>query len=168
MTESSDSNQPLGPGRMPNETRGLVASNLELIALQAATLYRHDAAGRLLTVNESRGEPASRLFVGRTIEGNRWWFRHDLPDALVLDLDRLLMSEPVATDLRQPLRCQQRLLDALAVHAPVSQVWAGPAWYCPEGIAGPGAVTAVRLMDPAALRATFPGWAADFAGNQPC
>src|SRR3954447_1871279 len=122
MTESSDSNQPLGPGRMPNETRRLVASNLELIALQAATLYRHDAAGRLLTVNESRGEPASRLFVGRTTEGNLWRFPHDLPDALVRDLARFRISEPVATDLRQPLRCQQLLLDVLAAHALVSQV----------------------------------------------
>jgi hypothetical protein len=148
--------------------RGLPASNLELIALQASTLYRQDAAGRLLTVNESGGESASRLFVGRTTEGNRWWFRHDLPEALTRDLDCILAAEPVATDLRQPLRCQQRLLDALTAHAPVTSVWAGPAWYCPEGIAGPGDVAAVRLVDPAPLRATFPGWAGDFAASQPC
>jgi RimJ/RimL family protein N-acetyltransferase len=144
-----------------------VASNLELIALQAATLFRQDAAGRLLTVNEPGDEAAARLFVGRTTEGNRWWFRHDLPDALVRDLDRILAEEPVATDLRQPLRCEQRLLDALAAHAPVANVWAGPAWYCPEGLAVPGTDTAVRVTDLSALRGPFAWIAEEYTERQP-
>src|SRR5215813_6348353 len=71
-------------------TAGGMVSHLEVMALQAATLYRQDGAGRLLTVNEPGDEPASRLFVGRTNEGNLWRFRSDLPPALVRELEGIL------------------------------------------------------------------------------
>ena len=144
-----------------------MVSNLELMALQAATLYRQDAAGRLLTVNEPGDEPASRLFVGRTNEGNLWRFRSDLPPALVRELEGILETEPVASDLCQPLRCHQRLHDALSAHAPVAAVSAGPAWYCPEDIAAPGAVEVVRVTDRSNLQGRFAWIADEYAERQP-
>jgi len=102
------------------------------------------------------------------VEGNLWRFRHDLPPTLVQTLDRLLAAEPTATDVRQPLRCFERLHDALAAHAPITSIQSGPAWWCPEGIAPPRAVTIARLTDGATSERTFPWLEAEIADRQPC
>src|SRR4051812_41232163 len=135
---------------------------------QAMTLFRHDAAGRLLAVNEPGDPPAPRLFVGRTTEGNLWRFRHDLPPTLVHTLDRLLAAEPVTTDLRQPLHCHDRLCDALATFGPVAEINSGPAWWCPEGIASSRAIATTRLTDGTTPARTFPWLEAEIADRQPC
>jgi RimJ/RimL family protein N-acetyltransferase len=135
---------------------------------QAAALFRHDAAGRLLDVNEPGGRPAPRLFVGRTVEGNLWRFRHDLPRGLVCELDTLLAAEPVTADLRQPLRCADRLQGALAAHAPIAGTYAGPAWWCPEEITAPRAIATTRLTDAATAARTFPWLADELADREPC
>jgi RimJ/RimL family protein N-acetyltransferase len=135
---------------------------------QAATLFRYDARGRLRATNEQGDPPAPRVFVGRTAEGNLWRFRHDLPDTLVRDLDRMLASEPTVTDLRQPLHCFDRLRDALAAHAPIAGMYEGPAWRCPEGIVAPRAVPVTRLTDAAAAARTFPWLVTELAFVEPC
>lgn len=140
----------------------------ELIEKQAVTLYCHDTEGRLTTTNEPDGSLAPRLFVGRTTEGNLWRFRHDLPPALVRELAQLLVAEPVATDLQQPLHCVPHLRAALAAHAPVTNIWEGPAWWCPEAVAAPGGVAVVPVADAAPLQRTFPRLAAQLAHRQPC
>lgn len=139
-----------------------------LMEWQAAALFRHDAAGRLLSVNELGDPPAPRLFVGRTAEGNLWRFRYDLPPELMHVLDGLLAAEPIAADLRQPLGCAERLREALAAHAPIAATYAGPAWWCPKGIASPRAIPTTRLADAATARRTFPWLAEELADRQPC
>lgn len=142
-------------------------SPLDVMHRQAATLFRHDA-GRLLATNEPGDHPTPRLFIGRTAEGNLWRFRHDLPSALVRVLDAILAAEPLADDLRQPLRCEQSLRDALAAHAPIASTYTGPAWWCPEGIVAPHAVATTPLADGAALARHFPSLAREIAERQPC
>jgi RimJ/RimL family protein N-acetyltransferase len=135
---------------------------------QAATLFRYDANGRLRATNEPGDPPAPRVFIGRTVEGNLWRFRHDLPDTLVRDLDRMLAAEPTLTNLRQPLRCFDRLQDALAAHAPIAGMYEGPAWWCPEGIVVPRAVPVTRLTDATAAARTFPWLADELPFVEPC
>lgn len=76
---------------------------MDLIELQAAILFHYDVNGRMLCLNEDDPEePAPRLFLGRTKARTIWRFRSDLRDSLTRDLERLLRTEPVGTDLSQP------------------------------------------------------------------
>jgi GNAT superfamily N-acetyltransferase len=153
---------------MPGQDGTDLVSERALMEWQAATLFRHDAAGRLLATNEPGDPPAPRLFVGRTVEGNLWRFRHDLPPTLVRTLDGLLAVEPTSTNLRQPLACFDHLQDALAVHAPIRGIYDGPAWWCPEGIAPPRPIPTMRLTDGTTTTRTFPWVADELAGIEPC
>lgn len=154
--------------QMTGRERKQHVSARALMEWQAATLFRQDSAGRLLVTNEPGEQPAPRLFVGRTASGNLWRFRHDLPPALVRALDGLLATEPTVTDLRQPLACFDRLRDALAAHAPIARVVAGPAWWCPEGIAPPRPIPVIRITDGTTSARTFPWLADELAGIEPC
>lgn len=64
--------------------------------IHVRALFTHDAESRLLCVNEPDNAimPASRLFLGRTREGNVWRFRADLADELCKELDALCADEP--------------------------------------------------------------------------
>jgi hypothetical protein len=62
-------------------------SDRQLIEIQTNTLFTHDNAGRIVAVNEPDGAAAPRFFLGRTVEGNVWRFRHDLPEHLIQQLN---------------------------------------------------------------------------------
>jgi RimJ/RimL family protein N-acetyltransferase len=144
-----------------------VPTDLDLIELQFNTLYRCDAAERLLDSNDVGNPPAPRLAIGRTKEGTRWRFRHDLPAALTEELNRLLATEPPPRDLREPPRTLARVLAVLASHAPVTATWSGPAWYYPDPITPPNTLTPIPITDEADLLPTFPGFAGEVAARQP-
>lgn len=143
-------------------------SNLDLMALQAETLFRHDAAGRLVAVNEPGDLPAPRLFVGRTTEGNLWRFRRDLPPALVRDLERALAAEPQTADLREPPAAFDRLRDLLEAHAPAERVWMGPAWHFPEEPLPASDAVPLTTTDGLTLESPFAWLAAEVGDVQPC
>jgi len=134
---------------------------------QVVTLFRHDANGRLLAVNEPGDHPAPRLFVGRTLEGNVWRFRHDLSESLVSELGDVLAGEPVATDLHDPYTTYHQLRATLTAHAPVSAVWQGPAWYVPEDVMIPHDIDVTRVSEPSVLREHFPSLIARLEEQQP-
>lgn len=131
-------------------------SNLHLMALQIDTLFRCDAAGRLLCVNEM-GEPlAPRFFMGRTVQGNLWRFRHDLPADVVEALDHLCRAEPVAVDLTQPPRQETAIKRVLQQHAPLGEEYRGPAYWIPDGIPAPPNVVLINPENGELLRRSFP------------
>ena len=89
------------------------------------------------------GDPP-RFFLGRTAVGNRWRFRHDLPDQLVGQLEALCEEEPVAGDLREPPRQAARFSAVLARCAPIEETSTGPAYRFPATLPPPNGAT-VRL-----------------------
>lgn len=97
---------------------------------QARTLYEQDQWGRLyripdLTAPESDWEPAPRFFMGRTVAGNLWHFRHDLPAALVNELDDLCRREaPLGAGEPQVAPAIRALLGG-------GEEWRGPAYLIP-------------------------------------
>ena len=142
---------------------------LDLLALQAEVLYTHDAAGRLLRVNEQDGDPAPRFFLGRTLKGNLWRCRHDLPPDLARDLERLAAEEPVAADLRDEPRNYDRIRALLGSHAPIAGTWHGPAYHLPDApLAPPAGVVRVTAANGELLRPTFTGLIAQLGWLQPC
>jgi hypothetical protein len=140
----------------------------EWLQLQVETLFQHDARGRLLAVNEPDGPPAPRFFLGRSLDGDIWRVRHDVPAELAMTLRSILGAEPPLADPRQLPATWPQLCAALAAHAPVEQVWHGPAWHFPAAITPPNAVATVAVDDPAILLPSFPGWAASLSDNLPC
>jgi len=155
-----------------------VPNDLDLMRLQAATLYVLDDRGRMAAVNEAARPPAPRVFLGRTREGNVWHLRHDLPPDLAGQLSDRLADEPVADDLlaagsagrpAEP-RCLPALRAALASAAPVEREWRGPAYLIPPGAGTPAAAPVVELAegDRRLLAPPFEWLAAELAERAPC
>lgn len=134
-------------------------SNLELMELHAAVLFRYDETGRMLCPNEpSPDEPAPRLFLGRTKDGNIWRFRYDLSEALTRHLETLLRQEPVSESLDEPPAVLPRLISTLEEQAPVVCAEMGPAWQFPEIPETVPRVVAITDDNADLLRKYFP-WA---------
>jgi RimJ/RimL family protein N-acetyltransferase len=99
------------------------------MAIHVQALFTHDAHSRLLFVNEpGGGDPAPRLFLGRTRAGNLWRFRADLPEILIEELEALCVDEPVGKEFRSPPRHFAAYVRLLETHAPVHKLWMGPAY----------------------------------------
>lgn len=104
----------------------------QLIETHINTLYVCDDDGRLRFVREP-GEPYApgRFAMVRTPTANSWRFRHDLPAALVQELDALCRSEPVSVELEREPTVAPRLRALLAAHGPVDDEYRGPAYWIP-------------------------------------
>ena len=107
--------------------------------LHLRALFVHDDRGRIVTRNALDGGPAPRFFLGRTADGNRWRFRDDVPDDLAARIEALAAEEPVVADPREPPRHEARYRDLLSGHAPVGEVWLGPAYRFPADLPPPDA-----------------------------
>jgi len=102
--------------------------------LQADTLFRADARGRLTGTREADGSsaPPPRFFFGRTRHGHLWRFAADLPGALVAELARLAALERIDWPLEELPERMETLRARLAEHAPIERVHHGPAFRFPE------------------------------------
>lgn len=98
--------------------------------LHVEALYTRDAAGRLLTVNDVGAAPAPRFFLGRTPNGNMWWFRHDVEAPLAADLARLCDSLPPGLDVVSA----EPFVERLSRVAAVEKIWTGPAYHFPRAL----------------------------------
>jgi RimJ/RimL family protein N-acetyltransferase len=134
--------------------------SLELARIHAEGLFVHDAANRLLRVNEPDPDhPAPRFFLTRTATGNLWRTRYDVPATLAKDLEGYAADEPVIADiakLREPPRHAAEYRDILGRVAPGTKlsIDEGPAYYLPDlpSPTGSGTVTvtpeSVRVLEP--------------------
>lgn len=133
--------------------------------LKANALFTHDAAGRILTSNETDPERAPRLFLGRTRDGNVWRFRDDLSPDVVTGLERICREEPPLTHPRQRPVMFDALRTVLEAQAPVFDVWEGPAWHVPRPLPETGAAVAIGPENRELLEAHFP-YAAEHLDEQ--
>lgn len=103
------------------------------MTIHVQALFTHDAHARLLVVNEpGGGDPAARLFLGRTPQGNLWRFRADLPETLIEELEALCADEPVGEVFHSKPRHLEAYVRLLETHAPVQKLWMGPAYQFTE------------------------------------
>ena len=127
------------PGLGMTRDSAAVISDWDLMQIHVSALCRHDDRHRLLAVNEPGdprlGDPPPlRLFLGRTLAGHLWRFRHDLPESSIAELEIVLRTEPIAADLSLLPRCLPALQATLARDAPLAGTWSGPAWRFPDEI----------------------------------
>lgn len=140
---------------------------LDLMRLHVEALYVHDARSRITSTNEWKGKVAPRFFFGRTIAGNLWRFRADLPEDLTLALEDLCNDEPVANELpRTPLR-QEELIRLLERHLPIERIWAGPAYWFSGRIAPSPRSVEVNAANADLLRGGLEDWIEDVPHLQP-
>jgi hypothetical protein len=137
------------------------SSALQLIEIQVSTLFVCDNDGRLRYIREpgyeeSELDPAPRFFMGRTLQGNVWRFRYDLPDALVRDLEQMCRTEPVAVDLGDQAHNYAAIRAALNAHAPITEEERGPAYWIPEGGQAPADSVLISRTNAQLLQANFP------------
>ncbi|HEX8218569.1 MAG TPA: GNAT family N-acetyltransferase [Chloroflexia bacterium] len=134
-------------------------SSLELAGMQAEALFVHDANDRLLRVNEPEPDgPPPRFFMVRTMSGNLWRTRYDMPAELSAELGGLVTREPVANDLRalrEPPFHLAEYTKLLEQHAPPGSADAGPAYYLPE-LPPPTETVTIMPANAALLEAHYP------------
>jgi RimJ/RimL family protein N-acetyltransferase len=140
----------------------------ELMEVHVRALFTHDARSRLLSVNEpAGGAPASRLFFGRTREGNLWRFRADLPESLIEELEALCADEPVGMELHSAPRNIEAYVRLLEMHAPVHRLWMGPAYHFTEHLEPSRPLLAITEANAEKLRGGFEDLVAELPAWQP-
>lgn len=108
-------------------------TDLDLLRLHLDALFVHDANGKLLRINELDPEhPAPRFFLSRSLSGNLWRTRYDLPAELAAELERLAAAEPVVGDLSQPPLHAAAYTQLLEKHATIQSSESGLAYRLPE------------------------------------
>ncbi len=139
----------------------------ELMQAHVEVLFTLDGRGRMRSANESGGGAAPRFFLGQTSEGNQRWFRNDLEDEVVHQLESLCGREPIRTDLHGPPANSRRYEALLAEHTPIESVWAGPAYYVPEEIEAPENTVLISEDDRDLLSPFLEDWFDDVSECQP-
>jgi RimJ/RimL family protein N-acetyltransferase len=132
----------------------------ELIDIQISALFVSDAPGRLRYIREPGYEeaeldPAPRFFMGRTLHGNVWRFRHDLPAAVVQAVDQVCRTEPIAVNLIDPPQ-HAMAIRALNKHTPITHEERGPAYWIPEGVHASADAVLISEANAHLLAAHFP------------
>jgi GNAT superfamily N-acetyltransferase len=115
-----------------------------------------DPDGRLRAVNEPEKPPAPRFYMVRTLTGNHWRFRYDLPAATIQQLDRLCQAEPYPADLTCPPQHYHAIKAVLAAQAPLQEEYRGPAYWVPPGSARPANVVRIAATNAHLLQPLFP------------
>jgi len=135
----------------------------QLIHIQANTLFILNSDDRLLALREpdrddSGRSPVPRFFMARSLEGNLWRFRHDLPETHVRELADICQREPVANNLVKPPQYRAEIRAILETHTPITQEYRGPAYWIPDRIQPPANIVTVSKENAYLLEQHFP-WA---------
>jgi RimJ/RimL family protein N-acetyltransferase len=139
----------------------------DLMQLHVEALFTRDAAGRLVAVNEPGGAAAPRFFLGRTADGNAWWFRHDVDAILVNDLAALCESQPTALEVEAVPGIADPFIISLAREQPVRRTWAGPAFRFPSDLLGSEIAVAVTPDNATLLSPYLEDWRKDVSEGVP-
>jgi RimJ/RimL family protein N-acetyltransferase len=134
--------------------------------LHVEALFTHDGNGRMCTVNEPRGAPAPRFFLGRTAVGSLWRFRHDLDGDVVEALEALCVELSADQDWDRPGN-PTPFAEVLAEQGSVDRIWSGPAFRFPEEVAEGEETIRVDESNADVLRPNFEDWLGDVGVCQP-
>ena len=108
-----------------------MTSHRELMRLHVEALFAHDADGDLVCVNEPDGAPAPRFFLGTTVDGAVWRFRHDVHLDVRRELEAAVEEAARREDALDSPMSLPRYEGILARFAPIQRSWTGPAFCFP-------------------------------------
>jgi len=138
---------------------------LSLAESRVGALFRHNARGRLVEVNQRDGGIAPRFFLMRTGESAIVRFRQDVPDDLAARLTELCAAERLSDPPSERPAHECEYLHALAR---TERVWAGPAFTFPDDLpVFTAAIAAIDEQSAGLLGDGFGDWVADVPRRQP-
>lgn len=140
------------------EARRLVAMHLENIC-------DFDDRGRLRAERDGSDRSPPRFRMVLAAEEHRWFFRHDLDDALVARLDDLARGETVTGTIPQWPQHREAYREVL--EAGDEAEYCGPAFVLPERQAPAGPATELSQAERPLLERYLEGWARDFEASRP-
>lgn len=140
---------------------------LKLMELHVEALFRLDASGRLVSVNEPGGGPAPRFFLGRTPDGPVWRVRQDIRPEVAAELGALVGAEAVGPDPAPEPAGAKAYRDVLSRDEAVRGTWSGPAYRFPPMPAGAGGTVRVTTANASLLAARLEDWMADVRAGSP-
>ena len=144
----------------------------ELMVLHVEALYTHDAAGRIVRVNERDGAPAPRFFLGQTEDGLVRRYRYDVDDALRRALEAAsrpdARPDPAADSAADAAASVARYTAILARSGAVQHTEAGPVFSFPMNLPAPSeAVVLVTEASVNLLHPLLPAWVPDVRLSPP-
>ncbi len=134
--------------------------------LHVETVFNLDATGRMVRLKRD-GAPAPRFFLGRTPEGNDWWFRSDLDGELVEALEALCFEEPLSETIAHPPQGRSQFERLLSEYSPIKTRWAGPAYRFPDDVSTTVETVLVTEKNADLLLPYFEDWIGDVMDCQP-
>jgi len=108
------------------------ANDLELLAVDAATLFVLTDSGRILRTNSPGDLAAPRLYLARCASGSVVRIRHDVGEGTARAIERLAASEPALRDPHGTPVHLAEYVQILGAEAPVENVNAGLIWTFPD------------------------------------
>ena len=139
----------------------------ELMRVHVEALFTRDAQGDLVRVNEPNGSAAPRFFLGRTVYGDMWWFRHDVAHDVRTELEMANRADKwQASGIASPI--EPAPYEAiLARSGPMEHTEVGPAFSFPKWL--PQTTNATRVTDANAdlLTLHLAPWLPDVRLSQP-
>ncbi|MDQ3697450.1 MAG: GNAT family N-acetyltransferase, partial [Gemmatimonadota bacterium] len=108
-----------------------------------------------------------RFFLGRTADGNAWWFRHDVDAALANDLHALCEAEPTGLECEVGLDSAAPFIARLSRDGPIRKTWAGPAFAVPSDLAEYETAVRVTPDNATVLSPYLEDWRGDVSAGVP-
>jgi hypothetical protein len=130
------------------------------------TLYRFDAAGRMIATNEWQSRPAPHFHLMMTALGPQCRFGPEVSDDVARRLSALAAEEPPDQPLRAAPSARARYLEVLAA-SDGPGVWAGPAYLCSSDVRDGAGAVAIDDGNAHLLEPRFPDWLADVPHRRP-
>jgi hypothetical protein len=145
-----------------------VPPDLELLDLKIETLFRFDAAGRIIGSNEQDPQPAPRLYTGSTRQGRRWRFGQTVSEPLADELELLLRQTPATVELTAAALPLQPLRGLLQRGGELPGYSSGPAFRFPDVIRQSPTATLISPDNAGVLLPHFPWTATELPYRLPC
>ena len=112
----------------------MAAGDLDLLALDVATLFVLSESKRIERVNSPDGEAGPRVFLAGCRGGNLVRLRQDVGDTVARDIAAVVKNEPPWFDAASPPPCLSDLASLLSREAPVTAINRGIVYVLPNGL----------------------------------
>ncbi len=119
----------------------------------------------MVSVNDWNGGPVPRFFLGRTMQGNVWRFRQDLPEWICEELVSICEAEPFS--LSEKPRFESEYVRILSKHTPAESRRFGPTFWFPNGTEAASEPVSIDASNSYQLKDSMPDWVADVPHQQP-
>ena len=136
----------------------MAISDIEVMKIQAETLFVADDEGRLLFINdpyEDGGGESPIVFVGLTRLGSVARFSKELPDEVCRQIDGLIDESASLKHLNQEPPLLDELLELVAPHSRSGQLGMGPAYRFPETMPVPTSAVKIDRGNSHVLKGEF-------------